>query len=282
MRRSTKASVNNQTDKSRDSESFEEPSTPENQTAYSLPMESTRRSRARTKTKSKVNPNNSKRVDKQAAQNVRHIRGSRSSSSSSSPQNTANRSTRSGVLQPQQISKQQETSSQRKNLPAPQKQGRKQNLENIDPQPGTSREQANINNQPGTSRVGVRQANINDQPGTSRNVVRKAPVAPANKRKKVIPVKKLAPSLKEIYHLTSTTHSLIPKLPFSRLIREILNTTSLTVNRITPEALIALQESTETYLTHLLSDSYLLTLHRSRVTLSEKDIQLAIYLRKHL
>lgn len=268
MRPSKTASVRTPVQKSQESSSFEEPSTPENQTAYSLPMESARKSRTKTKTQSKVNPNDSKRVDRPLGQNVRQRRDPRSSSSSSSPQNTANRSKRSSViLQPQQKAniQQPETSSQRKTLPSQHKKGRKQNLENIDPQPGTSRDN--------------RQHNIDAQPGTSRGVVRKDPVAPVNKRKKNIPTKKPAPLLRDIYKLQSTTNCLIPKLPFSRLIREILQATSLTVDRITPEALIALQEATEIYLTHLLSDAYRLTLHRSRVTLNDKDIQLALYIR---
>lgn len=52
------------------------------------------------------------------------------------------------------------------------------------------------------------------------------------------------------------------------------------VNRITPDALKALQESSEMYTVQFLEDSYLCSLNRDRVTLSVKDVKLAKYLRK--
>lgn len=297
------------------SPSFEEPSTPENQTAYSLTMESSRRSRTRTKTQPKINVNEKKGKQLSPISRGRIVTQRSDSSSSSSSTDVRNppvAKKNPSVLQPQNKSNLQRpgTSYQRNNssdssvsnrTPSPRKRGTKQNVENIDPQPGTSRgaRQAaeNINPQPGTSRGtrqapekinpepgtsrGARQApeNINPQPGASRGVVRKAPIPPVNRRKQKAPTKTALPCLREIYKLQSSTHCLIPKLPFSRLIRELLQSNSLTVTRITPPALIALQESSEMYLTHLLADAYRCTLHRSRVTLTVKDIQLARYLR---
>lgn len=52
------------------------------------------------------------------------------------------------------------------------------------------------------------------------------------------------------------------------------------VNRITSQALECLQESSEMYVTQLFEDSYLLTMHRARVTLHPKDLRLANYLRQ--
>lgn len=49
--------------------------------------------------------------------------------------------------------------------------------------------------------------------------------------------------------------------------------------RITGQALAALQISSETYLTQLMEDSYLLTLHRSRITLLPRDMQITLYIR---
>lgn len=51
------------------------------------------------------------------------------------------------------------------------------------------------------------------------------------------------------------------------------------VFRVTPECLMALQESSELYLTHFFSDAYLCTVHRGRVTMIPKDMQLALRLR---
>lgn len=49
--------------------------------------------------------------------------------------------------------------------------------------------------------------------------------------------------------------------------------------RITMTALEALHSSVETYLVEFLEDSYLCTIHRSRVTLEIKDMLLAKYIR---
>lgn len=73
---------------------------------------------------------------------------------------------------------------------------------------------------------------------------------------------------------------LIPKLSFSRLVREILIDVSRVPDiRVTPEFLLALQEASELYLVQFFQDSYLCTLHRGRVTLIPKDMQLAMRLR---
>lgn len=49
--------------------------------------------------------------------------------------------------------------------------------------------------------------------------------------------------------------------------------------RVTPTAIGSLQEAAEAYLVGLMEDSYACTLHRTRVTLMPKDIQLAKFLR---
>ena len=87
--------------------------------------------------------------------------------------------------------------------------------------------------------------------------------------------------LSEIRRLQQFTGYVMPKLSFSRVVREILTTYSPgeIIFRITAEAFEALQESTELYLTQLFTDSYLCTLHRDRVTLMVKDLQLTRYLR---
>lgn len=50
--------------------------------------------------------------------------------------------------------------------------------------------------------------------------------------------------------------------------------------RVTGQALAAMQTSAEAYLTQLMEDSYLLTLHRQRVTLVPRDMQLTLYIRR--
>ncbi|EJU05757.1 histone H3 variant [Dacryopinax primogenitus] len=84
-------------------------------------------------------------------------------------------------------------------------------------------------------------------------------------------------ALREIRKYQKTTDLLLQKLPFSRLVREIA-TDMTTLNRDVrwqSSALRALQEATEAYLVHLFEDAYLCTLHAKRVTLMQRDLQLA-------
>ncbi len=68
----------------------------------------------------------------------------------------------------------------------------------------------------------------------------------------------------------------IPKLPFQRFVRDItLEFDYKTPFRFTPQALQALHVASEDYLVALFEDSYLCTLHASRVTLMKKDLILA-------
>lgn len=68
-------------------------------------------------------------------------------------------------------------------------------------------------------------------------------------------------------------------LAIHRLVREIMMNASQESLRVTGEALAALQSSSETYLTQLMEDSYLLALHRHRVTLLPRDMQITLYIR---
>ena len=66
----------------------------------------------------------------------------------------------------------------------------------------------------------------------------------------------------------------IPRLPFQRLVREITGNINRDL-RFATQAIIALQESCESFITGLMEDSYLCTLHANRKTLMPKDMQLA-------
>lgn len=68
------------------------------------------------------------------------------------------------------------------------------------------------------------------------------------------------------------------KLPFSRLVREIsLNMAPVAsgVTRWQSQAIQALQEAAEAFLVHLFEDTNLCAIHAKRVTIMQKDIQLA-------
>ncbi|XP_055371434.1 uncharacterized protein LOC129605594 [Condylostylus longicornis] len=85
--------------------------------------------------------------------------------------------------------------------------------------------------------------------------------------------------LYEIRKYQATTSNLIPKLPFSKLIKQIIGEYSDTNMRVTPAALEAIQESAEIYLTVFFEDAYRCALHRGRVTLIIKDMELVRILR---
>ncbi|KAG8882922.1 centromeric DNA-binding histone H3-like protein cse4 [Tulasnella sp. 331] len=87
-------------------------------------------------------------------------------------------------------------------------------------------------------------------------------------------------ALREIRKYQRSTDLLISKLPFSRLVREIAmelvtdpdNEVGL---RWQSSALLALQEATEAYMVHLFEDTNLCAIHAKRVTIMQRDIQLA-------
>ena len=80
--------------------------------------------------------------------------------------------------------------------------------------------------------------------------------------------------LRQIRRYQKSTELLIHKLPFQRLVHEILQGHSVGY-RVTPAMMLALQEAAEVYLVQLLEDSNLCAIHAKRVTIQPKDIQLA-------
>ena len=85
-------------------------------------------------------------------------------------------------------------------------------------------------------------------------------------------------ALNEIRFYQSTYNLLIRALPFSRLIRELLNEArprSVDPYHIQAMAVHVLQWATEAYLVGLLEDTNLCALHAKRCTILPKDIQWA-------
>ncbi|KAL1992885.1 hypothetical protein VTN49DRAFT_3641 [Thermomyces lanuginosus] len=86
-------------------------------------------------------------------------------------------------------------------------------------------------------------------------------------------------ALKEIRKYQRSYDLLIRKLPFARLVREVA------LEILPPEvgaelrwqshAILALQEAAEAFLVHLFEDTNLCAIHAKRVTIMQKDIQLA-------
>lgn len=84
-------------------------------------------------------------------------------------------------------------------------------------------------------------------------------------------------ALREIRKYQKSTELLIRKLPFQRLVKEILQDFDKegVSYRIQSVALQALQEASEAYLVGLFEDTNLCALHGKRVTIMPKDMQLA-------
>ncbi|KAH8683073.1 histone-fold-containing protein [Tricladium varicosporioides] len=84
-------------------------------------------------------------------------------------------------------------------------------------------------------------------------------------------------ALKEIRRYQNSTDLLMRKLPFSRLVREIaINLRPVGEDmRWQSQAIMALQEAAEAFLVHLFEDTNLCAIHAKRVTIMQKDIQLA-------
>ncbi|KAK7695876.1 histone H3-like centromeric protein hH3v [Cerrena zonata] len=89
-------------------------------------------------------------------------------------------------------------------------------------------------------------------------------------------------ALREIRKYQKSTDLLLRKLPFSRVVREITMEMQTDVNglpasglRWQSSAILALQEATEAFLVHLFEDANLCAIHAKRVTIMQRDIQLA-------
>jgi len=106
---------------------------------------------------------------------------------------------------------------------------------------------------------------------------------PSSRRKQSKPKYRAKPGTKallEIREYQRSTNFLIPKLPFSRLVREIAQQFCQVPDfRFTVTSLMALQEASEVYITHLLEDSNLCAIHAKRVTIMPKDMKLALRIR---
>merc|ERR1719431_255606 len=102
----------------------------------------------------------------------------------------------------------------------------------------------------------------------------KSPKTPRSERKKP----RYRPgtrALMEIRRFQKTTDLLIPKLNFSRLIKEICMNMVASDYRFQTLAIMALQEAAEAYLITLFEDCLLCAIHAKRVTVMTKDMDLA-------
>lgn len=87
-------------------------------------------------------------------------------------------------------------------------------------------------------------------------------------------------ALREIRRYQRSTELLLRKLPFRRLVREIAQDFHTQPLRFGRDAFSALQEASETFLTELFGEANLCAVHDKRVTVLDRDLQLAQKLRK--
>ncbi|KAF8383671.1 hypothetical protein PRIPAC_72813 [Pristionchus pacificus] len=89
-------------------------------------------------------------------------------------------------------------------------------------------------------------------------------------------------ALKEIRRYQRNGELLIPKMPFRRLVRDIMEKANRGPDplRIQSMAVDALQEAAETYLTGLFEDANMCAIHGRRVTVMVKDIDLVRRIRR--
>ncbi|KAL1858965.1 centromeric DNA-binding histone H3-like protein cse4 [Diaporthe australafricana] len=84
-------------------------------------------------------------------------------------------------------------------------------------------------------------------------------------------------ALREIRQYQRSTDLLLLKLPFARLVREVAMSFRPAGQdlRWQSQAIQALQEAAEAFVVHLFEDCNLCAIHAKRVTIMQKDMQLA-------
>jgi len=85
-------------------------------------------------------------------------------------------------------------------------------------------------------------------------------------------------ALREIKKYQRTTENLIQRLPFKKLVKEILQGYERDF-LVSKEAVSCLQESAEMFLVNLLEDTQLAAIHAKRITIKPIDMQFARRLR---
>lgn len=83
-----------------------------------------------------------------------------------------------------------------------------------------------------------------------------------------------ANAIREIKKFQKSNDLLIPKMPFQRMIRNMITKNKDETVRFQSTAITCLQEATERHLISVYEDAYSCANHAKRVTLMKKDIQL--------
>ncbi|KAF2012644.1 histone-fold-containing protein [Aaosphaeria arxii CBS 175.79] len=131
----------------------------------------------------------------------------------------------------------------------------------------------------GTARGGRRSSGGRTSTGSRKSIGQVGQPGPAPKKRRYHPG---TLALKEIRKYQKSTDLLLLKLPFQRVVREIAVSYAPPTEaplRWQSQAIQALQEATEAFLVNLFHDANLCAIHAKRVTIQQKDIQLARRLR---
>jgi histone H3 len=163
----------------------------------------------------------------------------------------------------------------------------KKNHNGLTPEPSNGTAAANV--------APASPSTVTDQATAGRKKIGKsslatiaAPIGPSSPTKampKTNSVKKLiwkrrarpgALALREIKRYQKATENFIARAPFQRYVRRVTQVVSANANlRFTAEAMSALMEACQAYLTGLFEDANLCAIHASRVTVMKRDMDLA-------
>jgi histone H3/H4 len=122
----------------------------------------------------------------------------------------------------------------------------------------------------GPSTVGGLLKHLRLGPGPPRPPPKPKPVASQRSKRRQ------QRALAEIRRYQRSTDVLMGKLPFQRVVREVLADKGAgNVDRVQASAMAALQQAAEAYLVKLFEDSNLLAIHDRRITIMPRDIPLA-------
>ncbi len=84
-------------------------------------------------------------------------------------------------------------------------------------------------------------------------------------------------ALREIHKFQKTTNLLIRKAPLQRLVRELAQKIGKSNLQKQSTAVLALQEAAEAFMTDVVSDTNLCTIHGNCVTIMPKDMALLLH-----
>ena len=106
-------------------------------------------------------------------------------------------------------------------------------------------------------------------------MARKHPRKPEGKVKKPYRYRPGTVALREIRKYQKSAELLIRKLPFQRLVKEVVREMFPTQSyRFQSTAVLALQEASEDFLVRMFDDVNLIAIHGKRVTIQVSDIQI--------